>query len=131
MHLQENTVFDLILKVTQNVAQYSLHHVTYGAAKIEDCCYIKWFRRKCIYKKMHYLTLDLGVKVTLSVAQYSLHHVTFAATKFEMAMSAGLGGDTFISNVTDRHRHMDRRRTLVQNPVNSTMHNSILSLIST
>ena len=32
MHLQDNTLFDLDLraKVTQNVAQCSLHHVTYA-----------------------------------------------------------------------------------------------------
>ena len=37
MHLQENTLFDLDLgvKVTQNVAQYPLHHVTYSATKFE------------------------------------------------------------------------------------------------
>ena len=37
MHLQENTLFDLDLgvKVTQNVAQYPLHHVTYAPAKFE------------------------------------------------------------------------------------------------
>ena len=43
MHLQENTLFDiwpwpwveLAVKVTQNVAQYPLHHVTYSPAKFE------------------------------------------------------------------------------------------------
>ena len=37
MHLQENTLFDLDLgiKVTQNVAQYPLHHVTYAPAKFD------------------------------------------------------------------------------------------------
>ena len=37
MHLQENTLFalDLGVKVTQNVAQYPLHHVTYLATKFE------------------------------------------------------------------------------------------------
>ena len=37
MHLQENTLFDLDLevKVTRNVAQYPLHHVTYAATKFE------------------------------------------------------------------------------------------------
>ena len=37
MHLQENSIFDLDLgvKVTQNVAQYPLHHVTYTATKFE------------------------------------------------------------------------------------------------
>ena len=33
MHLQENSIFDLLVKVTQNFAQYSLQHVTYLATK--------------------------------------------------------------------------------------------------
>ena len=28
MHLHENTIFDLWVRVTENVAQYPLHHVT-------------------------------------------------------------------------------------------------------
>ena len=37
MHLQENSIFDLDLgvKVTQNVAQYPIHHVTFSATKFE------------------------------------------------------------------------------------------------
>ena len=35
MHLQENSFFDLGVKVTQNVIQYPLHHVTYSATKFE------------------------------------------------------------------------------------------------
>ena len=35
MHLQENSIFDLGVKVTQNVAQYPLHHVAYSATKFE------------------------------------------------------------------------------------------------
>ena len=37
MHLQENSIFDLDfgVKVTQNVAQYPLHYVTYSATKFE------------------------------------------------------------------------------------------------
>ena len=37
MHLQENTLFDhdLGVMVTQNVAQYPLHHVTYAPAKFD------------------------------------------------------------------------------------------------
>ena len=60
-------------------------------------CYVKRFRRRCIYKKIQYLTFDLGlgVKVTRKVAQYPLHHVTYSATKFEVARSNCLGGDTF------------------------------------
>ena len=38
MHLQENSIFDLDhgVKVTQNVVQYPLHHVTFTATKFED-----------------------------------------------------------------------------------------------
>ena len=36
MHLQENSKFDLGVKVTRNVAQYPLHHVVYSATKFED-----------------------------------------------------------------------------------------------
>ena len=37
MHLQENTVFDLDLgiKVTKDVVQHPLHHVTYAFAKFD------------------------------------------------------------------------------------------------
>ena len=42
MHLQENTLFDLILhylvpkvKVTRNITQYPLHHVIYAPTKFE------------------------------------------------------------------------------------------------
>ena len=37
MHLQKNTVFDLDLgiKVTQDLAQHPLHHVTYAFAKFD------------------------------------------------------------------------------------------------
>ena len=40
--------------------------MTYAPAKFEAsmskvwCCYIPWLRRRCIYKKIHYLTLFLG-----------------------------------------------------------------------
>ena len=41
IHLQENTVFDLDLgtKVTQDVAQHPLHHVTYVFAKFDVATY--------------------------------------------------------------------------------------------
>ena len=35
MHLQKNSIFDLDLGVTRNVAKYPLHHVTYSATKFE------------------------------------------------------------------------------------------------
>ena len=69
--------------------------------------------RRCIYKKIHYLTfdLDLGVKVTRNVTQYPLHHVIYAPTKFEVATSNGLGKDTITRNVADGRtdRQTDRR----------------------
>ena len=78
---------DLGVKVTRNVAQYPLHHMTYPATKFEVAT----------SNSLHYLIfyLDLGVKVTQNGAQYPLHHVTYSATKFEVATSKGLGGDSF------------------------------------
>ena len=37
MHFQQNTLFDLDLgvKVTQNIASYALHYLTYAPAKFE------------------------------------------------------------------------------------------------
>ena len=84
-HLQENTLFD---KVTQNVAQCPLHHVTYSATKFEVAtskglggdAFTRKFKIQYltfdldlgvyIYKKIHYwiFDLDLQVKVTQNVA---------------------------------------------------------------
>ena len=96
-------IFYLGVKVTRNVAQYPLHHVPYSASKFEVCC-LKRFKRRCIYKKIQYLTFELNlvVKVTRNVAQYPLHHVTFSTTKIEVATSNGLGGEILTRNVTDR-----------------------------
>ena len=82
MHLQESTLFDLDLqvKVTLNVAQYPLHHVTYAPTEFEvttsKALGGEAFTRNSI------LDLDLGVKVkvTQNVAQYPLHHVNRPAT---------------------------------------------------
>ena len=84
--------FDLDLGVTQNVAQYPLHHVTYPATKFEVARSIHLgdtFTRRYIILS---LTLTLGPQ---NVAQYPLHYVTFSAIKFEVATSKGLGGDAF------------------------------------
>ena len=83
MHLQENTVFDLGFKVTQDVSQHPLHHVTYAFAKFDSA--------RCIYKKNTVFDLDHKVRVTCDVAQYHLHHETYAHAKFEVAVSDGLG----------------------------------------
>ena len=95
MHLQRSALFDLELqvKVTLNVAQCPLHHVTYAPTEFEvttsKALGGETFTRNSIFD------LDLGVKVTQNVAQYPLHHVTYSATKFEVATSNRLGGDTF------------------------------------
>ena len=70
--------------------------MTYSATKFEVASAGLPFRRRYIYKKIHYLTfdLDLGVKVIQNVAQYPLHPVTYSTTKFEVATSNGLGEDT-------------------------------------
>ena len=68
--------------------------------------------RRCIYKKIHYLTFDL-VKVTRNVTQYPLHNVIYASTKFEVATSNGLGDGTITRNVMDGRTdaRTDRRAT--------------------
>ena len=55
---------------TRNVAQYPLHHMTYGlcACKVWSC-YVQRFRRKCIYKK-YFIWPWPKVKVTWSIAPY-------------------------------------------------------------
>ena len=57
-------------------------------------CYVQQFRRRCIYKKVYYLTLTF----TLNVAQCPLHHVTYAPTEFEVTTSKALGGVAFTRN---------------------------------
>ena len=74
MYLQENAVFDLWIKVTQDVVQDPLHHVT-CICKVW-CCYVQWLRR-CIYKNTVF-ELDRGLKVTQDVVKYPIHHVTYA-----------------------------------------------------
>ena len=53
--------------------------------------------RRCIYKKIYYLTydLDLGVKFIGNVAKYPQHHVAYTPTKFEVPTSYSLRGDAF------------------------------------
>ena len=94
MHLQESTLFDLELqvKVTLNVAQCPLHHVTYAPTEFKVTTSKEL--GEAFTRKNSIFDLDLGVKVTQNVAQYPLHHVTYPATKFEVARSNRLGGDT-------------------------------------
>ena len=60
------------------------------------------FRRRHIYKKVHYCTFNLDLRLRTNmknIAQYPLHHMTYAPAKFEVAMSNGLGGDAFARNI--------------------------------
>ena len=101
MHLQEKTLFDLWLW-----GQGHMKHCPVPSTSCDLCtckvwiCYVKWFRRRCIYKKKHYLTFDFRVKVTWNIAQYHLLHVTYASAKFDFATSNGLGGDAFTRKYT-------------------------------
>ena len=74
-----------MIKVTQNVAQYPLHHVTYPATKFEVAT-SKALGGDAFTRKFN---------ITRNVTQYPLHHVTYSPTKFEVATSYDLGGDTF------------------------------------
>ena len=59
MHFQENTKFDLVLgvKVTQNIVQYPLHHVTYAPAKFEVATFNS-FGEDAIARNMTYGPID-------------------------------------------------------------------------
>ena len=73
--------FDLGVKVTQNIAQYFLHHFTYAALKFEVAT------SNGLGGDTFQENTFIGVKVTGKVAQYPLHHVANAAVKFEDATS--------------------------------------------
>ena len=96
MHLQANTLFDLDIgvKVTQNITQYPLHHVSYSDTKFEAAT--SNGLGGDVFTKIHNLIfdLDLRVKVTRNFAQYPLLYVTLSGTKFEDAKSNGLGSFT-------------------------------------
>ena len=68
MHLQESTLFDLDLqvKVTQNVAQCTPHHVTYTPTEFEVTT-SKALGGEAFTRKFQYLTFDLDLKVTQNV----------------------------------------------------------------
>ena len=83
-------------KVTQNVAQYPLHHVTYPATKFEvarsNHLGGDTFTRKYIIWS---LTLTSGSRSHKMLPSTLYIYVTFSATKFEVATSKDLGGDAF------------------------------------
>ena len=88
MHLQENTVFDLDLgvKVTQDVVQHPLHHVTYTFTKFDVAMLTV---KEMHLRKIQYLTLMLPSSF------YTVYIMTYAHVKIEVATSNSLGGDAF------------------------------------
>ena len=60
MHLQENTVFDLGVKVTQDVAQHPLHHVTFAFAMFDAAT--SNYKGDAFRKKIQYLTLTIRTR---------------------------------------------------------------------
>ena len=102
IHLQENTLFDLgYLTLPQGKGHMKCCLVP--STSCDLCtgkiwsCYFQNIMRRCVFKKIHYLTfdLDLGVKVSQNVAEYPWHHVTYAQAKFEVATSKSLWVDAF------------------------------------
>ena len=66
MHYQENKLFDLDLKVKGQGGQGHTQFCPVPSTSCDLCtskvwcCYMPWLRRRCIYKKIHNLTLTLG-----------------------------------------------------------------------
>ena len=87
-------IFDLGVKVTQNVAQYPLHHVTYSATKFKDAT-PNGLDGDTFTRNLTEGQTDPNVKVTRNVAQHPLHYVNYSATKIEVAIANRLGGDAF------------------------------------
>ena len=73
MHILEKKLFNHGVKVTQNVAQYPLHHKTYALAKFEVAT------TNSLGGDIHSVTLT-----TRNVAQYPLYHAIYASAKFEV-----------------------------------------------
>ena len=93
MHLQGNTVFELWAKVTNNVAKYLPHHVTYAAAKFEvDTFKVK---REMHLQENTVFDLDLRGHGHMKCCPVTSTYVTYAAARFEAATSNGLGEDAF------------------------------------
>ena len=89
MHLQEIALFD------RDTKRCPVSPTSYDLCSYKVwICYVRRFMRRCIYKKLHYLT------VTRNVAQYLLPHVTYADTKFEFATFNRIG-DAFPRNATE------------------------------
>ena len=89
-------------KNTHAVAQYPL----YSHVVLNLCTwYVQRFMRRCIFKKIYYLTLTL-VSRSNKMLPSSLYimwpiHMLQVKCKFEFATSNGLGEDTRTRNVRD------------------------------
>ena len=111
MHLQENILFDPWPWCQDHTKCNPVPSTSFDLCSCKVwSCYVKWLRRRCIYKKIHYLTLGSRSHKMLP-SKYPLHHVNYAATKFEVATSNRLGGDIFTRNVTDTQAQTDGRTT--------------------
>ena len=67
---------DLDLRVTHNISQYLLHHVTFEPSKFAVGT-----------------SNGLGDMFTENISKYSLHHVAYAPAKFKVALSNHLEVD--------------------------------------
>ena len=92
MHLQEKTLFDPCGHGQTKCCPILSTSCDLCICKVRSFL-VLWFRRRFIFKKIHYLTLV--VKVTPNVAQNTLHLVTDALAKLEASKSYGSGGDSF------------------------------------
>ena len=81
---------DLPVKVTQNVAQYPLHHVTYSGTKFEVAT-SNSLGGDAFTRKYFICPLTLRSRSQKYVAQYALLHWTYSGTIFGVAMTNGLG----------------------------------------
>ena len=85
------------VKVSRNVVQYPLHHVTNTATKFEAGMTKglggETFTRKYIIWSLTLTSYEM-LPSTLYI-MYPLHHVPYLAPKFEVATSKGFRGDAF------------------------------------
>ena len=73
---------DLWVKVTQYIAQYPLHHVTYAPANFEGVM------SSGLHLQDNTL-FNLGVKVTQNIFQYPLYYVNYSPVKLDLTWFNG------------------------------------------
>ena len=73
--------FDLGVRVTENIAQYPIHHLTYSDTKFKLAMSNGLRGAAFTRKYIICMTFDFGIKVIPNNAQYPLrHHVTYSGT---------------------------------------------------